>query len=193
MRKRLFFLISAAVLLSAVILYVVHHQSKPDVQTVVAKEYQNSDGLIKNYGRNENTNYLSESVGQYMVYLLEVRDKEQFNIEVNVLKKYFLVRKGNQSFIKWQLAADTTTNASVDDLRIIGALDKGSRVFHSSEYRDLAKRLERSIYQKQLKSGLVTDFYDWKSNESSHTVHLSYIDYNVLRKSKAVNKVLIKK
>lgn len=193
MRKCLLILISAAVLLSAFILYVSSHHSKSGVQAIVAKEYQNKYGAIKSYGRSKNINYLSESIGQYMVYLLEAGDKDQFKSEVNVLKDRFLVRIGNQTFIKWQLAAGTTTNASVDDMRIIGALEKGSRTFHSSAYSDLAKRLETSLYQNQLKNGMVTDFYDWNKNEMSHTVHLSYIDYTVLSKSKAVNKGTYKK
>lgn len=188
----IFLILVVIIILTSTSLYDFPKSSDTKEQSIISKEYQNKSGLVKNYGRNENVEFLSESIGQYMRYLLIVEDKDQFNDQVKYLKDYFLVQNNKSVFVKWQITDDTTTNASVDDLRIIGALYEGSKLFEEPDYFKLAENLEQSLLEKQMKNGIVVDFYDWKSRAQSSTIHMSYIDYEALRKSPLVDKAFYK-
>ena len=158
------------------------------VQEIVNDNYATEIGLIKSYGRNNEVSVLSESMGQYMEYLLFMKDDRAFYEQTELLRDYFLAKQNDSLFIKWQVEDNTSTNASVDDLRIIHSLKKAGRIFQRAEYSALAGELEKSLLAHQLKDGVLTDFYDWKTKQKSPLIHLSYIDMDVLENTIGIDK-----
>lgn len=165
-----------------VLIFAVYLELKEDsVSKTVNENYTIENGSIKNYGRTEEISVLSESIGQYMEYLLLVKDGKQFHTQMELLQEHFLVEKNDAVFIKWQLEEHTSTNAAVDDLRIIKVLKQASHTFEDPEYGILADKLEKSLLLYQSEDGVLTDFFDWKMHEKSPLIHLSYIDMDAFK------------
>lgn len=187
MNKKRFYLILILILLISS-LFALNFYQKIGVQEVVNNKYENDKGLIKNYAKNGKVQYLSESIGQYLYYLLLVKDEKEFKQQVAVLKKNFLVKQVDGTFIQWVATNQTTTNASVDDFRIIAVLRKASEQFQEPAYRTLAMELEETLISKQLTDGLIADFYDWELQKKAAVLHLSYIDDQIIKENSEVNK-----
>ncbi|GGE32628.1 hypothetical protein GCM10011391_09110 [Pullulanibacillus camelliae] len=164
-----------------------------DVEKVVTKHYETDKGLIKSYGREDTIQYLSESIGQYLNYLLLIGNKTEFKHQVKVLQDNFWVKKDDQSFLKWELARRTVTNASVDELRIIDVLKRAAVRFDKASYKELSVKLQTALLAKQMKGGMIVDFYDWQQDKAANTVHLSYINYEALKTMPLLNQGLYKK
>ena len=161
--------------------------NKSGVQEVIENNYKNGNDLIKNYAQNDQIEYLSESTGQYLYYLLLVEDEKEFKQQVDSLKNNFIVKRSDGTYIKWITSDQSSTNASVDDFRIIEVLRKGGKYFQEPDYVTLANELEETLNSKQLTDGLIVDFYDWKLQKKSTTVHLSYINDQVIKENSVVN------
>jgi hypothetical protein len=186
-KKCVFLLLAVMVCLVIISFYSYRHFTKSGVQSVISTVYMNEKEMIKSFGREQEVQYLSESIGQYMEYLLLIKDKYEFKRQVEVLSENFLVEKDNQLFIKWQDSLETTTNASVDDLRIIEALYEGGDRFNNSAYIELADKLKHTLEIRQSVDGILVDFYDWELGDSTTNVHLSYINYNGLQRFDSIN------
>ena len=169
---------------------------KSGVQDVVTNQYENKNGLIQNYAgkpEKQKIEYLSESIGQYMYYLLLVKDEKEFKRQVTSLKENFLVEEEGKLFIKWQVTKSTVVNASIDDFRIIESLRKASSEFNEPSYVTLADQLEETILSTQLTDGLIVDFYDWKLKKKTTDIHLSYLNDKIIKENKALDSMLYKK
>lgn len=182
-----FLLLSVIIILSS---------CKVGVQEVVREHYENNKGLIQNYGGSKSKQkreYLSESIGQYMYYLVLIKDEKTFSSQVDSLKEHFIVTEGDQLFIKWRVTKSTVVNASIDDFRIIESLKKASKEFNEPSYLVLANKLEETIISTQLTDGLVVDFYDWKLKKKTSEIHLSYLNDTVIKGNKALDTELYQK
>ncbi|RJS59283.1 hypothetical protein CJ483_03705 [Bacillus sp. PK3_68] len=80
-----------------------------------------------------------------------------------------------ETYVKWELAKKANTNALIDDVRIIAALQKASQVFEEPTYKQLAQSIQNTIAKKQKKAGYYVDFYDWSLEKSSSRMTLSYL------------------
>jgi len=124
-------------------LFLLLNQKDPLVETVTT-HYKSQDGLIKTYERKQDIQYLSESIGLYMQYLVLAKEKKEFDKQVNLLSRHFLVQKHDNTFIKWNLT-EGTTNALIDDIRLIDALKKGSKEFKEKRYNTLTASIESTL------------------------------------------------
>ncbi|ALV22016.1 hypothetical protein [Carnobacterium antarcticum] len=192
MKKKRVYVILLIVLLMSCLL-ALGFQRKIGVQQVVDNNYKTNKDLIKNYAKESNTQYLSESIGQYLYYLLLAEDEKEFKQQVDSLRKNFLAKQPNGTFIKWVATAETTTNASVDDFRIIEVLRKASTRFQDSSYLKLADELEEALNSNQLTDGVLVDFYDWNVQKKTNTLHLSYINHQIIKENTAVDKAAYQK
>lgn len=195
MKKKSLYIILISILIVSSLLALFFHR-KIGVQQVVSKEYETSEGLIKNYAKETDVQYLSESIGQYLYYLLLVEDKKEFKQQVEGLRNNFLVKQPSGTFVKWSVSSEITTNALVDDFRIIEVLKKASIQFQEPSYLKLAKELEETLNSTQLTKGVLVDFYDWKLQKKTTTLHLSYINYQIIKENakvddKAYQKILV--
>ncbi len=186
-KKYVFLLLAVMVGLVIIGFYLFRHFTKSEVQSVISTVYMNEKDMLKSYGREQEVQYLSESIGQYMNYLLLARDKKEFKRQVDILKENFLIEKGGQLFIKWQVSVGTTTNASVDDLRIMEALHEGGELFSNSDYIELADKLKYTLERTQLVNGMLVDFYDWKLDKATTNLHLSYINSKGIQRFESIN------
>lgn len=192
MKKKILYIILISILLVSSLLVIFLHRNT-GVQQLVNGEYETSKGLIKNYAKESDVQYLSESVGQYLYYLLLVEDEKEFKQQVKGLRKNFLVEKSDGTFIKWLANSETTTNASVDDFRVIEVLREASIQFLEPTYLKLANELEETLNSTQLTNGIVVDFYDWELQKKTNTFHLSYTNYQAIKENSKVDQAAYQK
>lgn len=180
MNKYGIILIAGGVFIILLFSFLHYVPPKRDVITIIESEYMTKEGIIRDYGRKGDVKLLSESLGLYMEYLLLRADQKRFHQQFDVLMDHFLVRKGSDTFLKWELAKGVSTNALVDDLRIIDVLLRASETFHKPIYRETALKLFQTIQEKQKTSAGYVDFYDWHHEQRADTLHLSYLYVHLL-------------
>lgn len=142
------------------------------VKKIIKERYTNQQGLIHAYPHQPNSQYLSESIGLYMEYLVNTKQNEAFDEQVNHLTASFVQ---NGSHIQWLLKEGITTNAIIDDVRIIASLTKAAKVFNQPAYKKLAERLTRKISKTQRRNGYYVDYYDWSIDYPGEQITLSYL------------------
>ncbi|MDP5275276.1 glycosyl hydrolase family 8 [Chengkuizengella axinellae] len=120
---------------------------------------------------------LSESIGLWMLYAVEKNDQVLFSEYVKVLKKYFLVK---ENLLKWKVSNDHTrnvsTNALIDDLRIIKALYNAGEIWNEEGYVSLADLLSKNIVEYHFIDGYWADYYDWDMKMTGGISTISYLD-----------------
>ncbi|HHV29928.1 glycosyl hydrolase family 8 [Acetivibrio mesophilus] len=143
-------------------------------------------GVITNtHPKRGDSNTLSESIGILMEYAVIDNNKSMFDREYQYLGKNLITE---DFFIKWRTGNDTFCNASIDDLRIIGALLEAYEKWGEDEYKDLALSLQQRIYNAQVKEGNLYEFFDWKYNIPKTSTPLCYLNLKVMNKLKEYNK-----
>ncbi|GAE89680.1 glycosyl hydrolase family 8 [Acetivibrio straminisolvens] len=143
-------------------------------------------GVITNtHPKNGDPDTLSESIGILMEYAVIDDNKTLFDREYRYLRKNLITE---DFFIKWRTGNDIFCNASIDDLRIIGALLDAYEKWGEEDYRNLALSLHQSIYNSQVKDGNLYEFYDWKYNIPKTSSPLCYFNLKVMRKLQKYNK-----
>jgi hypothetical protein len=182
-RKSLLVVILCIVVIFSAVFFFMNQltSEKNEVVMIIQDYYSNEDGLVKSYGRNENIVLLSESIGLYMEYLLLIQNEAEFQKQYQLLKENFLVQKGDYVFVKWKVANDITTNALVDDLRIIRVLNEASKNFNEPRYKNTATKILKAITKKQMAGKNIADFYDWELKSPADTIHFSYLDVMALK------------
>ncbi|KIL43129.1 hypothetical protein KR50_35320 [Jeotgalibacillus campisalis] len=142
---------------------------------VVKEQYTNQEGLIHAYPLQQDSEYLSESIGLYMEYLVLVKDEERFSEQYEILMNNYQIQQGDLIFIQWVLKMNTKANALIDDVRIISALHDASTLFEEPKYAESANQLTLAITSNQKSNGYTVDFYDWSLNMPAKRITLSYL------------------
>lgn len=145
------------------------------VQQLVDSHYVNDEGVIHAYPDDEKSEYLSESIGLYMQYLLQINDEQQFRKQVKILKDRFLVTVDGQSFVPWRLYETAKVNALIDDIRIASVLESASETFDDPAFEVLAEQIRSSIESQQHQDGIAVDYYDWSYGLAGKRLTLSYL------------------
>ncbi|ALS76555.1 hypothetical protein AUC31_15665 [Planococcus rifietoensis] len=145
------------------------------VQETVASHYVNDEGVIHAYPDNRESEYLSESLGLYLEYLLQVEDEESFAEQAAILKGRFLVETGGQVFIPWRLYAEANVNALIDDVRIASVLEGAAEQFAEPAYLELSQQIVSAIEDRQHQQGTAVDYYDWSYRIAGNRLTLSYL------------------
>ena len=158
------------------------------VQETVESHYVNDEGVIHAYPDKPDSEYLSESLGLYMEYLLKVGDEKNFAEQAAILKERFLIETGGEAFVPWRLYEEANVNALIDDVRISAALDKGAEQFSEPAYLEISKHILSAIESRQHQQGTVVDYYDWSFQLAGNRLTLSYLisDMKVLPESYAM-------
>lgn len=124
---------------------------------------------------------LSEALGLWLQYSVAKNDRMLFDRHYALLKKYFIAPQG---YVYWKIspdgAASVSTNALVDDLRIIDALYSAAQKWDNAEYAATADGIGRITSSYLIKGGLLTDFFDFKYKNSPDSLTLSYLDVKPL-------------
>lgn len=158
----------------------------------IETHFLNESGTIATYIREEpgyveedwaarGQEALSESTGLYLSYLLLTMNRSEFKAQVDILKKHFLNEEG---FIYWKVGAQgekiSSSNALIDDLRIMKTLYFASETFSNKTYYELAERIKDFIIHNQINQGYLVSFYEQDYNLASNEIMLSYIDLEAL-------------
>ncbi|MCM3585501.1 glycosyl hydrolase family 8 [Mesobacillus maritimus] len=160
--------------------------SKFPTETFIKRHMVNQNGTLATYLKESNQadsdfvqgrEALSETVGIWMQYALAKEDRLLFEESYEILTNYFLQPDG---LVYWKLDSSgdvhVSTNAAVDDLRVIVALYKASDLWGSESYLKTAKVIEDYLVSQNDLDGYLTDFYDSKLKVTSDRVTISYID-----------------
>lgn len=167
-------------LLASCVLFIVGcEQKKSPVQSSSETATFIDDYLIDEHGNlqtdiKENKQlYLSESVGFWLHYLLIIKDQENFDQQVRIIKEKFLLSNG---LISWQIKEGSVsqTNALIDDFRILTALYKATELWNNKAYNKLATKIAESIVQNQIQDDYFVDFFD--GTAANNSITLSYLD-----------------
>ncbi|WP_019413807.1 hypothetical protein [Paenisporosarcina sp. TG20] len=150
-----------------------------EIETI-EKAYMTDEGLIRNYPVTSNREFLLESQGFYLELLLLQQDEKRFRNQVEVLKKFFIVEKEDNLFIKWKSGVDISVNAFIDDMRIIHILRQAAVIFEQEYYLTLANELTASIKEKQIVNNLIPHYYDWETEHLGTTMFNSYLHNNYM-------------
>ncbi|WP_353853785.1 glycosyl hydrolase lipoprotein [Bacillus sp. Bos-x628] len=131
-------------------------------------------GLIRTSFAEQHT-YLSESLGLWMDYLIRKKDQSSFDQQLDVLHTHFSL---NHQLLSWKIEHNqkSKVNALVDDLRVVSALQNADQLWHKPKYRTRAVQIAQALKDKAMFKGMLTDYYDATTNQTSHTITLSYID-----------------
>lgn len=146
------------------------------VQEHVEKHYSTAEGLIHAYPEDQDSDYLSESVGLYLDYLLLAEDEQTFHEQYQLLKEHFVETEDDAFFVRWRLNEEASTNALIDDIRIASALERGAELFGNKKYAELAATLNKTISAVQQHEGYTVDFYDWSLSLPAERLTLSYLN-----------------
>lgn len=163
------------------------------VQEVVDTHYTNEAGVIHAYPDDQQSEYLSESIGLYMEFLVQTNDRRGFSEQVAILQEQFLVEKNGQLFIPWRLYEKATVNALIDDVRVAAALQQAASSFNEPAYAGLAGRILSSIQDRQHRKGIMTDYFDWSYGLAGNRLTLSYLIADLAVREQSFNMLDTKK
>ncbi|WP_211654740.1 hypothetical protein [Planococcus alpniumensis] len=140
-----------------------------------AENYFDENQFIHAYPSAPDSQYLSESIGLYMEYLVMMEDEEKFAQQYENLMSEFVVEEGDNFFINWLIFEGATVNALIDDIRIAAALREADALFDRPEYSETADRIIETISRIQTNNGYTVDYYDWEVEFPAQRITLSYL------------------
>jgi hypothetical protein len=136
-------------------------------------------GVIKQFDplkSSQEKEYLSETLGLWMVYLVDTQRQSIFDKQVSYLKRYFL---SPEDWVYWRIDQSTPSscNASLDDLRIAFALARAGKVWKQKKYLTLSAVMARRMKKINLRDNYFVESYCQDPvPDISFKVDLSYLD-----------------
>lgn len=130
---------------------------------------------------------LSESSGLWLLYLATNHQYKKFRQTYQQTKKTFNQKTQFSYRYDPRTHKKANVNATLDDLRIIRALQMYATLTHSKYYRQEAAKRFALLKTGSLKNGKVADFYDVKSHKQSSDSSLAYYDFVTLKYFESVN------
>ncbi|MCB9477643.1 MAG: hypothetical protein H6685_12325 [Deltaproteobacteria bacterium] len=143
-------------------------------------------GLFETYDetRLRDSGVLSESTGLMMNYAVAAADRELFEQQLAYTKSTLT---GQFGLFFWKVSADgelsADSTASVDDLRIVGALIDAYKLWGNEEELDLGTQIAWAIRKHEMPDDRLRDFVNWRDwghPTVADRIQLSYIDLTVL-------------
>lgn len=97
---------------------------KSRLATVIFQEFASKNGLLSTNLTNRKNEYLAESMGLLMLYFIQTNDKTNYMKSFQAVKQSLILPN---HLISWEIKEGkrSDTNALIDDLRLIKALDLG--------------------------------------------------------------------
>ena len=163
------------------------HQDR--LAAFVTKRLLTSQGIYTNYldtaKRQESQatghEMLSESAGMWLIYLARHHRFGDFRRFYRATVKTF----GDRGQLSYRYDPREkkrfAVNATLDDLRIIKALNIYDALTHTSHYRQAAANHFAALKLGALKGGKVYDYYNPQSRQAAKTSSLAYLDLKTLR------------
>lgn len=130
---------------------------------------------------------LAESQGLLMLYAVRTGDRALFDKAWGYVKKHMLPGAGG-GLVAWRVvnSEPAQSNATVDDLRIAGALCEGAERFHDKSLLAPAGMISSALLKTCVQSGYLTEGRGFDT-AASPTVRLSYLDLGAMRRLAALD------
>lgn len=160
------------------------YESEFPVETFIRTHLLTESGLLRTNITDRHNEFLSESIGLYLLFLVERDREKEFADQVSVLTDHFL---DESNLVAWRLEQKneriitSPVNAWIDDARIVHALYLAANSFDEPTYAKLAHDISESLTTIAIKDGLPVDYVDLKTKEASDVITLSYLDEAALK------------
>ncbi|HLR09952.1 MAG TPA: lipoprotein YdaJ [Sporosarcina sp.] len=140
----------------------------------IREHLQVDNGQLQTNLTDRKNEFLSESMGLWMAYLLEKNDRVQFHEQVNILQDIFLTK---DHLVIWEIkdGQAASANAFIDDLRIVDLLYQAGEKWAYAPYTNLANQMAKALNSYQTEKHYLVDFIDVHSKKRGKSVTLSYI------------------
>lgn len=130
-----------------------------------------------------NHQLLSESAGLLLQYSLQTDRRALFAQQASFVRERLNAGSGR---IRWvvdpgERIDEVTTDAAVDDLRIVRALRDGAKRWQEPAYGKLAAMIAKQLEDSVRDGEYLSDFYNWESGANADTLTASYLDLYTLR------------
>lgn len=143
-----------------------------ETEAFLRTHLMNEKGWLQTNRTTRKTEYLSESLGLWMLVLVEYGDEQTFQAITDTLPEWTASNK----LIYWQKIDGTNSaaNAWIDDFRIAYALRLAAEKWSSATYQKQSDKLVRQLIAHHYEGNTVVDFYDFKSKRSGDVQTTSY-------------------
>ncbi|GEO67893.1 hypothetical protein FD37_GL001547 [Levilactobacillus spicheri DSM 15429] len=164
-------------------------QRQRQVATFVQSKLSSQQGIYTNYldtatrktGTATGHELLSESAGMWLLYLAQQRRFKAFRTFYQATVTTF----GDHGQFSYRYDPRSkkrfAVNATLDDLRIIRALNVYDALSGTHRYRQTAADHFAALKEGVLKKGRVYDYYDPATKTAAKTSSLAYLDFKTLR------------
>jgi endo-1,4-beta-D-glucanase Y len=124
---------------------------------------------------------LAESQGLIMEYAVQTGNRDLFDSAWNYVKTNMLSDPG---FVAWRVVSGkpADSDASIDHLRIAGALADAAQRFNDLSFSTDAKLLSAALLNNSVKGGVLVNGYDNTSSAPDSQVNLCYLDLKTMKK-----------
>lgn len=141
-------------------------------EAFVRSELMNEKGWLQTNRTTRKTEYLSESLGLWMLVLVATDDEQTFQAIVDTLPEWF----SPNNLVYWEKVdgKNAPSNAWIDDFRIAYALHIAAEKWPSTNYEKLSEKLIQQLVTHHSVDHTLIDFYDLKSNQAGNVQTMSY-------------------
>ena len=139
---------------------------------LVYTDFNENRSILNLYLKKDN--FLSESQGILLQYFLNRNSKHDFDNTLKYTNKTFLLPNNIYSWKSYGIAKEST-NALLDDLRILRAIDDASSKWNDSDYKKLLLNHSKSLYLTNFKNGYPHQFYS-ENDFLPDKIPLFYLD-----------------
>lgn len=141
-------------------------------EAFIRSELMNDKGWLQTNRTTRKTEYLSESLGLWMLVLVANEDEQTFQAIVDTLPEWL----APNHLVYWEKidGKNAPANAWIDDFRIAYALHIASKKWPSTNYGELSEKLIQQLVTYHRMDNTLIDFYDLKSNKSGIVQTISY-------------------
>lgn len=164
---------------------------KSRLATVIFKEFAAKNGLLSTNLTNRKNEYLAESMGLLMLYFIQTNDKENYIKSVRAVQQNLILPNG---LVCWEMKNNkrSDTNALIDDLRIIKALDLGAKKWGNKEVKQLVKQMIDANNKYTMYDDYFVDFGSEQSENRAKEITLSYAAPSYYKRMQLTSEILEK-
>ncbi len=153
---------------------VIVREEAQETEQFVRTHLMNDRGEIRTNVTDRSSNYLSESLGLWLHYLVTIEDEQTVRAVVETIARDW----ERDGWLPWERTDGTyaMSNASLDDGRLLEALLRASDRWEISQLEVLTDSMSQSWVDRHLtKGGWILDYYDAASDAMGDVVTTSYL------------------
>lgn len=169
-------------------------QEEKNALSFIESSLSSNGGIYTNYTRSTISNglpsgkdVLSESQGLALAYFLNINDTNRFKQSLNYSIRHLQMENKLFSWVRYEDTDKSTSNALIDDFRILRALIGAHEKWYDANYLKYAKQLSTSIIKYNINEGLPVDHYSMDEMKASPIISLSYLDTAAIKSAFSID------